>query len=226
MDYVVYCDESRHDANVHKFMAIGSLWLPRAEKEALSHAFRDHLRKLGLKAEVKWKKTSAAKLQEYKSAVDFFFDSASLRFRVIVVELSKLNNHRWNEGDEELGFYKFYYELLEKWIDPHSRYLLLLDYKNNKGSDRYTKLRDVLTKKHGVGAIAALETVDSSETPLAQLTDILTGAVAASWNDPKTGAKQELAKHIASRMSRSSLRVADANPTVNKFNIFRIDLQG
>lgn len=226
MEYVVYCDESRHDgAAQNRFMSIGSLWLPRSKKPELTKQFRALRESIGLKGEVKWSKVSEKKLEAYRKLVDFFFDQPDLRFRVIVVDQSKVDVHRFHAGDRELGFYKFYFEMLEKWIEPENRYLVLLDFKKNKGADRYTTLRRVLENKtKGRAWIDDLTVIDSYESPLAQLNDLLTGAVAATWCGFKADtSKARLAAHIGSRRG-TLLHVANSSPGITKFNIFRIQL--
>ena len=59
---------------------------------------------------------------------------------MIVVEKDKLDYQSFHNGDSELGFYKFYYEMLIKWLVKDNQYLILLDFKQNKGSDRYGEL--------------------------------------------------------------------------------------
>jgi len=226
MEYVVYCDESRHDgAEQNRFMAIGGLWLPRSQKPELTSRFRALRERIGLKGELKWSKVSERKLEAYKTLVDFFFDEPNLRFRVIVVDQSKVDAHRFHGGDRELGFYKFYYEMLEKWIEPANRYLVLLDFKKNKGAGRYTTLRRVLENRtKGSAWIDDLTVIDSYESPLAQLSDLLTGAVAASWCSFKSATpKSRLADHLGSRRG-NSLRSVNGSPGLTKFNIFRIQL--
>ncbi len=225
--YVVYCDESRHEhASGDRFMAIGSLWVPREKKYTLNVELRRLLEANGLRSEIKWSKTSASKLESYKKVVDFFFDRDDLLFRVIVVEHGKVDAAQYHGGDRELGFYKFYYEMLVKWLEPSNEYLILLDFKKNKGADRYATLRMFLERKlRGQAWITDLTVIDSAQSPLAQLADVLTGAVAATWCGLRDGsAKESLAHHIARKDNRHSLRVPNAGPGRCKVNIFRIDL--
>lgn len=227
MDYVVYCDESRHDdAHQNAFMAIGGLWVPAQEKLALTKRLRKLLRDSDLNAELKWSKTSRKRLDAYKRIIDFFFDEETLCFRVIVVQQNRLNNEDFHGGDRELGFYKFYYEMLVKWLLQGNQYVILLDFQKNKGAGRYTTLRTILERSlRGKGWIKDLTVIDSRESPLAQLADLLTGAVAAEWCGIAEGsAKQELARHIARRAGRQSLRFETPSPAVCKLNVFRIAL--
>jgi len=229
MQYVVYCDESRHDGGVEsRFMAIGSLWVPRCHKVEITKALHSLFRDEGFHAEVKWSKVSASRLAAYQKVVDFFFAQDALRFRVIVVDHAKYDPERFHSGDRELGFYKFYYEMLVQWLEPGNEYLILLDFKQNQSADRYRDLRAVLTRKlKGEAKILDLTVIDSGETPLAQLCDLLTGAVASAWcGDAKAGnAKAELCAHIARCRGVSSLKTASASPAISKFNVFKIDLQ-
>lgn len=228
MKYVVYCDESRQEGSAKDpYMAIGSLWLPRDQKDNLTREFRTLCREAGLGGEVKWSRVSSKYLSAYKRLVDFYFDHEIIRYRVIVVEHSKVDVDRYHDGDRELGFYKFYYQLLKQWFESNHEYLVLLDFKQNKGSDRYSTLRRHLEREvKGKAWISDLTVIDSSETPLAQLCDLLTGAVTAAWcADLSPGRpKTELAQYISARRGTPSLLIPDLSPQSSKFNIFRISL--
>jgi hypothetical protein len=226
MKYVVYCDESRYDGQ-SSHMGIGGLWVPADRKVAAVAGLRAILAEEGLGAEVKWHKVSRARLDSYRRLVDFFFDNADLAMRVIVVDLQRIDYDRFHNSDPELGFYKFYYEMLEKWLFPQDEYLLLLDHKHNRDAKRHVELRKVLRNSPGVGTVLDVNPIDSSQTPLAQMADLLTGAVAAAWSGglAQGSAKQELAAHIAQRSGRISLLIADGSPAFCKFNIFHIGLR-
>jgi hypothetical protein len=229
MNYVIYCDESRHDGgNNNRYMAIGGLWVDRDRKEDLTKELRHLLREVNLLSEIKWSKVSSKKLEEYKKIIDFFFENKELNYRVIVVDQQKLDLTKFHGGDKELGFYKFYYELIRHWILPSNYYLILLDYKKNKGADRYTTFKTILERvaSKQQAWITDLTIIDSKESPLAQLSDLLTGAVAASWCQFQGDtAKYQLAEYIASKTVSKNLTVGSASPAFSKFNIFNIRLQ-
>jgi len=115
--------------------------------------------------------------------------------------------------------------MLEKWILPGNRYLILLDFKKNKGADRYTTLRRVLENAtKGKAWIDDLTVIDSHQSPLAQITDLMTGATAAQWCGINPDSpKAKLANHIGQRRGHS-LKTVDGNPELAKFNIFSINL--
>ncbi len=227
MKYVVYCDESRHDGcAANKYMAIGSLWLPRERKAELSRDFRNLCRENGLRSEVKWHKVSRKYLDAYKRLVEFFFTHDELRFRCIVVDQSKYDPRKFHGGDRELGFYKFYYEMLIKWIEANNEYLFLLDFQKNKESNRYTVLKRTMENKlKGKAWVSDLTVINSHITPFAQLVDLLTGAVANSWcvQCPDMTAKRELVNYIGDRRG-SPLTTRSLSAASCKFNIFNIQL--
>src|SRR6266699_354246 len=200
MEYTIYCDESRHDhSEENRYMVIGSLWVPRFRKADLTREFRAVREAVGLKGEIKWSKVSQKKLNAYRRLADFFFDQQDLVFRGVVVD-------QWRVGartsqDRELGFYQFYFQMLRKWIGAGDRYLVLVDFKKNKGADRYTTLRRLLENRtKGTAWIDDLTVINSYESPLAQLCDFLTGAAAAAWCGFRADtAKARLASYIESR---------------------------
>jgi hypothetical protein len=227
--YVIYCDESCHELTPrHAFMAIGGLKVPRVEKANLSRKLRVLMRSCKLHSECKWSKVSNKKLEAYKKIVDFFFEHTEMHFRAIVVEQAKVQLEQYHGRDRELAFYKFYYEMLEKWLQPGNEYLILLDYKSNRGADRYMALKTCLQNYLGQTArIRDLTIIDSSQAPLAQLCDILAGAVAAENNGfEKHTAKGQLANYIRSSAGLSTLCASTPPPPIaEKFNIFKMDLR-
>ena len=225
-EYVVYCDESCHDlSQLHDFMAIGGLWVVREAKPALLNELRNLRGEIELFGEIKWQKTSRKYLDRYQKVVDFFFDSSSMQYRVIVVEQKRVDYDKYHRGDEELGFYKFYYEMLIKWLWPGHKFLILLDFKRNRGANRFKTLQAVLENALGdKERIIDLNIIDSSETPLAQICDLITGAVAASYNGiPADTPKAQLARYIAQRCGRNSLALSTI-ASESKLNVFRIEL--
>lgn len=225
--YTVYCDESRHDGSVRNpYLAIGGLWVPTKQKADLTSELRALCKAHCLGAELKWSKVSQKRLPAYQAIVDFFF-AADLRFRVILVDQAKLNYAQFKNGDEELGFYTFYYEMLIKWLQQPGAYRLLLDFKKNKGADRYQVLERCLKHKMPAGTIlSGVHVINSVDSPLAQLADILIGASAATWCGVSADRpKGRLAAYIANKAGRSSLKVVDVSPALSKLNLFKIDLQ-
>lgn len=228
--YVVYCDESRYDQNpLNRYFTIGGLWVPTESKAALTREMRELKASLGLNGEVKWSKTSQLSLAGYKRLVDFYTENALLCFRAIIVDQNEVDHDAFNRGDAEKGFYKFYYVMLEKWLHPQKEYLVLLDFKQNAAPRRHVELRDCLQNKarNLQFKVKDVTVIDSAESPLAQLGDLLTGAVAASWCGLRAGTpKESLAAHIAAGVGLSSLTQKTNHSGFQKINLFKIRLTG
>jgi len=224
---VVYCDESSHDGSPeHPFMAIGSLWVPGDCRDALSKQLRALAREQDLRGEIKWRKVSRKRLAAYSRIVDFFFTNEDLRFRAIVVEQADVDLRVFHGRDRELAFYKFYYEMLVKWLDPGKEYLILLDRKTNRGANRHGTLERYLENTvRGKAWIKDVTVIDSSRTPLAQLCDVLTGGIAAAYNDVvgQESAKAALIEHVAQEAGLATLK-SHTSLSRDKLNIFRIRL--
>jgi len=227
MKYIVYCDESSHtNISRRKYLTIGSLWLPRERKLDISRSLKVIRRENNLGGEIKWQKVSAQCLPAYKSIVDYFFSLEDMRFRVIAVDQTKVEYSKYHESDMELGFYKFYYQLLYQWMEPGNEYLFLLDFKSNRGANRFTTLKNALVNKMSdESTVSDLTIIDSEQSHILQLCDLLTGAVAAAFNrDLRPGSpKKDLEQHIAGRLGWSDLTCSTAKD-FRKFNIFKIDL--
>lgn len=144
-----------------------------------------------------------------------------------MIDQSQLDFEKYKDGNNELGFYTFYYEMLVKWLQEPVRYNVLLDFKKDCGYGHKDVLARCLRHKIASGAtLAGVHTIDSAETPLAQLADLLTGAVAASWCGLEAGKpKAELAEHIAASAGMSGLKAYSLSPQFEKLNIFKISLR-
>jgi len=224
LGYTIYCDESRHDGTAG-FMTIGGLWVPSDLKKELTKALRSLYTELNIGAEVKWSKTSTRMLTAYKALVDFYFNH-DINFRVIVVDKARLRHDEFQDGDEELGFYKFYYEMLIKWLSVSGEHSILLDFKKNTGFERYPVLERCLRSKIPPSTtLKCLNVIQSHDSPLAQLSDLLIGATAAKWSGVHPGsAKAELIQHIEIQRGASLTSITPSQEFC-KFNLFKINLR-
>jgi len=151
MIFDVYCDESRPDLlssqKPHaKYMLIGSLWLPHEKKDEFKreiHAFRNK-HKIG--GEFKWQKVSPSKIKFYKDLVGWFNGMGTLlRYRCIVVNHKQVDLKLYHNNNQELGFYKFYYQLLHHWIYDFNKYNIFVDCKTNRNRDSLKDLKRCLS---------------------------------------------------------------------------------
>lgn len=226
MKYEVYCDESCieaiFDKNAHKYSVIGGIWIPadyRSELKQELNAIKD---KYGVKGEIKWNKVSPKFVDMYKDIVDLFFNSFKIRFRAIVLDASKIDNEAFNQNSGELGFYKFYYQLIQHWLYDNNEYSIFLDHKINAYKGRVFELGRILNYSTNA-VIENVQALPSEQSAIIQLADILTGAVAAKFNAKTTSvAKKEVIDLIETYIGH------DISPTVKneqKFNVFNINLR-
>lgn len=229
MNYEVYCDESGiealFDKDAHKYIAIGGIWLPAEKRSELKDGIHQIKCKFNIKGEFKWNKLSPKYYEFYKSLIDFFFDSEYLRFRTILIESDKVDNIHFHNSDNELSFYKFYYQLIHHWILDLNTYNIFLDYKVNRNKGRINELKKVLSNANLTSTIESVQGLPSEQSLGIQLADVLTGIVAAKFNNINTStAKLDLIKYVETAHLNKPLKHTPR--CEEKFNIFQINLQG
>lgn len=226
MRYEVYCDEScieaLFDSTSHKFSVIGGVWIPAETRPAIKAALFSLKAKYQLFGEMKWNKISPASFNLYKDLVDLFFASPDIRFRSIVIDASEIDHVSYNQGSGELGFYKFYYELLHNWLVEGNTYNVFLDYKVNGNRHRVKELERVL-QNGAWGIVKQAQSLPSDESLLIQLADVLTGAVAAAYNKEISSQSKKDIKTLIDNHIGHPIRAIF--PSETKFNVFRIKLQ-
>ena len=231
MKFEVYCDESYPDLFASKkpcvkYMVIGSVWLcagDRVEFKSRIHSLRD---KHCVGGEFKWQKVSPSRIAFYKEIIDWFLSSGDrLRFRCIAVEHTKVNLLKYHESDQELGFYKFYYQMLHHWIMDFNEYAIFCDSKKNRDPNRLDTLRQCLDNSNLSSFVRNVQAIQSNESVLIQLSDVLTGIAASRLNNnlrPES-AKTELVQYAEDQLGR---KIQHTYRNEKKFNVFVIDLQG
>lgn len=223
MRYNIYADEA--SISEARYMLIGGIWsgweiepFVRSELQAVRDQYR-------LQAEMKWTKVSSTMLPAYCAFVDTFFEHEQLSFRCIVIDTHILDYRRFHRGDKELGFYKFYFQLISRNLTASDLYWLNTDERRNRRASRLSTLKITVNrwwqKRAGVEPLRAVEPRRSHDDDLIQLTDVLLGAVSYAWNE-RVGseAKLSLVKHIASRMGWPTLQWSTAR-FERKMNIWR-----
>lgn len=228
MNFEVYCDESGLEAltrkDAHLFTAIGSVWMPADFRNDFKVGMKAIKDRYGIKGELKWKKVSPAYLNIYGDLINYYFDTQELRFRVILIESESVNNYRFNDKDAELGFYKFYYQLLHHWLFDFNEYDIFLDHKVNRDKGRLKVLKKVLEYSNLTSNILGLQALPSEESVGIQLADILTGIVASKFNNKTTSeAKNDLIKTLEKRIGHA---IFPTSKWEEKFNVFKINLKG
>lgn len=228
MNFEIYCDESGlealSDKEAHLYSGIGGIWFPANYRDAFKQEMNTIKMKYGIKGELKWQKLSPSYYKLYKDVIDYFFRS-NIRFRVIIIESDKVNHIQFNNNDAELGFYKFYYQLLHHWIFDFNEYDVFLDLKTNRIKGRLNELKTVLEKSNLSSKINQVQGLPSDESLGIQLADFLTGLCVSKFNKEITSkAKLSIIDYIEETYIGNSIK-----PTPKweeKFNVFKIDLKG
>ncbi|MCC6411602.1 MAG: DUF3800 domain-containing protein [Saprospiraceae bacterium] len=229
MDFEVYCDESGLEAltktDAHQFVAIGGIWIPSDFRHNLKMGLNTIKQKHNVYGELKWKKLSPMYFELYKDAIDFFFQTDYIRFRVIVIQANKVDHYKYNNADAELGFYKFYYQLLHHWIYDFNNYDIFLDHKINRNKGRLKELERVLDSSNLTSDIKQVQGLPSEQSVGIQLADILTGMVFSKLNGAKPGSsKYNLIQHVETTYLQRE--IGGTPKWEEKFNVFKINLQG
>lgn len=228
MNFEVYCDESGLEAltrkEAHLYTAIGGIWMPADFRAVFKQNVNSIKERHNIKGELKWNKVSPAYINVYSELINYFFSAPDLRFRVILVESKTIDNFRFNDKDAELGFYKFYYQLLHHWIFDFNRYDVFLDFKINRDKGRLKKLKKVLLASNLTSEIDQLQALPSHESVAIQLADVLTGLVAAKFNlETSSPAKKDLIALVETKLNKA---ISPTPKWEEKFNVFKINLQG
>ena len=226
----IYCDESRPDLFTSKkiydkYLLIGGLKCLAKHKEAIKTSIKEIQNKHNIKTEIKWNKVSFPKLFFYKELIDLFFNfEEQLRFRCIAVEAEKMDLEHFHDNDAELGFYKFYYQLLHHWIVDFNEYNIFTDLKTSRDKNRLTNLCIFLNNSNLFSYIRSIQALPSRQVLLLQLTDLLLGLAGARLNNSvvENSAKSELLKYFESKLGQ---QVSPTKKDEIKFNVFVILLQ-
>lgn len=233
MEIEVYCDESRLDLlttkkkTTDRYMVIGSIWIPKDYRGSFKNKIKQIRAKYGvLYGEMKWHTIAPSKLDFYKEIITLFFEEGNkVEFRCIVVDIEQVDLETYHESDPELGFYKFYYQLLYHWIksEINNRYFIYTDIKTTRMRNRLSDLHDVLKNACPGADIVSVQAIPSKESVFIQLADLLIGAVGYSCHSYfLSQAKSDIVELITDEIKRKPCEGTYRDE--RKFNVFKIHL--
>jgi len=229
MNIDIYCDESRLEFLESKedgFMVIGSLWILREQRDELKQKIKQLKKKYNFNVEIKWTKISYKMINFYKELLDIFVEYKEFHFfKAIVVDTSKIN-FEYHQNNSDIGFYKFYYQVLVHKMNTaskHHDYYVYVDDKTNKIHKPLPLLKKVLNNAIYIGNVKLIEPKDSFENLFIQYVDVLIGLVSYGYNmREKKGAKKELYDYACDKLTIPLHKKTLKNK--QPFNIFEIDL--
>jgi len=224
MEYNVYCDESCHlVSNDSKYMLIGAVYCPKYKVKKVNE-YIEHLKEnynLSDKIELKWNKIDKKTEKLYLDIINYFFNNDDLKFRVIVVDKTKLDHEKYNQTENEF-YHKAYYEMLKYIIIPGNSYNIYPDIKDTNSYYYHQVMLDYLRIKMSdtnKKTIKKVQPIRSYEAPILQINDILIGALSyyyrnLSGNSVKLNIINEIKKLYQNDFNISSYY------SNTKFNIF------
>lgn len=182
MEYNVYCDESCHlKSNNSKYMLIGAIYCPKFKVKKINE-YIEHLKEnynLSNKIELKWNKIDKKTEKLYLDIIAYFFNNDDLKFRVIVIDKTKLNHEKYNQTENDF-YHKSYYEMLKYIIIPGNSYNIYPDIKDTNSYYYHQIMLDYLRFKMSdtnKKTIKKVQPIRSYEAPILQINDILIGAL-------------------------------------------------
>lgn len=224
MEYNVYCDESCHlISNNSQYMLIGAVYCPKYKIKKVNE-YIEHLKEnynLSKTIELKWNKIDKKTERLYLDIVNYFFNNDDLKFRVIVIDRTKLNHEKYNQTENDF-YHKAYYDMLKYIITPGNSYNIYPDIKDTNSYYYHQIMLNYLRIKMSDlnrKTIKKVQPIRSYEAPILQINDILIGALSyyyrnLSGNSVKLNIINEINKLYQNSFNTSS------NYNNIKFNIF------
>jgi len=233
LQYNIYCDESCHLEYDHqKVMVLGAVRCDKSLKKQVIKDIRNIKEKYNMNkfCEVKWTKVSPYKIQMYRELITYFFNSPYLSFRAVIVDKTKLKHELFHQNHDDF-YYKVYYQLLCRIIIPNKENYIYLDIKDTRGARKVKKLSEILANgiyDFNMQCIKNVQNINSKESELLQLADILIGAI--SYLNRNENQKENYSKskmeiiNLISECSGYNLRKSTIL-SEEKFNLFFMDLK-
>jgi hypothetical protein len=238
----VYCDESNTDGN-KPYPVYGAILVSLDNILEVQHELKEWRHREGMHGEIKWNKLDGGlRLAKYKSLIDLLFTLANkrelLQFKAIVMDKRAHEYRTFSKGNDELGFYKFYYHWLLRYfakfpVIHQCQLRVIIDERALPADnpDPYTPLKIILN--HGIrkefkttsDVVTRVEPLGSEKSDLLQAADVLMGAIGFHCQDfhlrsDANREKLELARYIASRLGLRDLK-RETNPIKENLKIVR-----
>jgi hypothetical protein len=202
----VYCDESCHlEHDGQNALVLGAICCPAGKKREVAQRLAEIRARHNMNRtfEFKWTKVGPSKIQMYMDIIDYFFDDDDLKFRCLVVPNKSIIDHKKFKQSHDDWYYKMYFNMLKVIFKPTDHYHIYIDIKDTKSRDKVAKLHDVLCNSQydfSQSMIRRVQQVRSHEVLVAQLADILIGAVSYKFRkDYRSTAKMKLVSRIVER---------------------------
>lgn len=227
----IACDESGIDGA--RYYGFGSLWMKWQRRGDLFRDIEDIRKHHNYTSEIKWQKAHSKLYRNfYLDLIDYFFSKPWLAFHCVIVRKAMVNKD-FHNGDYDLARRKHFNMLLSAKIkhvikahpNRDCSFRVIVDpiasrYKKADEASHIITNNEVNKSLSKSGVIDSYITKDSKESFQIQLSDLLLGAVMASWQKKSSSeGKLLLQRKIANYLGWDDLE-ADTYNNERKFNIW------
>jgi hypothetical protein len=203
----LYCDESRHLPHDHEPLLLLGLLACSAESARTLNAELSALWKQRGKPahfEAKWTKVSPAGTDFYEAVLKWFLAAEGVTFRALLLPDKQRLYAALPEESRDFLYYRLYYHFLRSAIEPENRYRIFLDLKDTRGREKLSELgKRLAADSADAQAVERLQHIRSHEVRLAQVTDLLLGAIGFAHRpalEQVSPAKRALVKLLEERL--------------------------
>lgn len=204
MEYNYYGDESCYlQKDCSNYMVIGAVACPKKYTKKTSKSIKQIKINNNLASyfEIKSTKISKGKYKFYNELINYFLHTDYLKFRAIIIDKSQLNHHVYHQTHNDF-YYKSYYNLMKQFILGEKNNLYL-DIKDVYSAYRCKQLQNYIQNHISkFNKKFKAQPIDSKESNILQLSDLLIGLVTYNARDLNTNiAKLNLIKELKSTLN-------------------------
>lgn len=234
----IFADESRHVND--RFMVLGGISCNLMTISLITKKVQDLRDKYNFFSEFKWTNISDKYLNLYKELLLIFFNDSNVIFKALIIDRQKLNHKQFNQNNKEVGFYKFYYQLILNMfvkdnLESNTKYIIHLDKRKTsyKLEDLKFYLNMGFSSKFKTNIIEypfrSVEVLDSKKSEILQINDLLIGAIGYYKNEYHLKKSYKISKYSLIKFIQNEKDIVNlGNNTkwnVRDFHIWNITLQ-
>lgn len=225
MEYNVYCDESCHlKSNDSNYMLIGAMYCPKNKIKKINNDIKAIKTKYLISngVELKWNKISKKTEELYIDLIKYFFETADLKFRAIVINKSTLDHKKFNQTENDF-YHKSYYEMLRYIIAPENSYNIYPDIKDTHSYYSFQitlKYLRIKISDSNQKTIKKIQPIKSYESQILQLNDIFLGALSYYYRNLNSNDSKNKVVSTIKKLYDGDLNV-NSYYNNTKFNILK-----
>lgn len=222
--YKIFCDESCHlEHDGADIMVLGGIRCTDEKATSMNKHIKWLRHKHNYQTELKWTKLIAKQIDFYRALINVLVDDPDVWFKATVIQhKERLSHDHFNEGSHNTFYYKMFYYTLKDFLLPDHEYRIYLDYMDTMGGEKTKKLCQVLKTEGREGLKVHSYIIQSYESQLIQLCDLIIGAVSYKNRSDITHSsevKAQIVRYLEQKLGHSL--DYGTPPWERNFNIFR-----